>query len=300
MEDCYSTIFPRVLYTMIPSPSGMSSADIRAVENPISAIFELADDVNKEAPKIRKLVTYATIFIGFWLLLDFILILATIGSNPLIGIILIGFFILGIATIALIRQLNDFFKYYAMRHNVILAVRDADPVLYVPKGNTPLDRLRSYLGARNPEMMRSLFSAQSPIVLRGKSGLMYQFDLQVSVDHGILWGFFGMGYPGYQLFVKLFNAAPRVEDLTAMKRAVEDVCASTRMPPSRVIALWTRAKDQDLSEAAYEMLTGSSIQFIHMGRTFISSMELVIENEDGTYEFIPFIADPHRSLPRAQ
>jgi hypothetical protein len=67
-----------------------------------------------------------------------------------------------------------------------------------------------------------------------------------------------------------------------------------------VIALWTRAKDQELSEAAYDMLTGSSLVFSHMGRRFISTMELVIENEDGTYEFIPFIADPHRSLPRAQ
>lgn len=285
---------------MMPSSWGMSSADIRAVENPISAIFELADDVNKEAPKIKKIVTYSTVFIGFWLLLDFILILATISSNPLIGIILIGFFILGIATLALIRQLNDFFKYYAMRHNVILSVRDADPVLYVPKGTTPVDRLRSYLGSRNPDMMRPLFSAPSPMVMRGRSGLMYQFDLYVSSDHGILWGFFGMGYPGYQLFVKQFVAAPRVEDLTAMKRGVEDVCSTTRMPPSRVIALWTRAKDQELSEAAYDLLTGSSIEYNHMGRKYVSTVELIIENEDGTYEFIPFLAEPHRSLPRAQ
>jgi hypothetical protein len=278
----------------------MSSADIRAVENPISAIFELADDVNKEAPRIKKIVTYSTVFIGFWLLLDFILILATIGTNPLIGIILIGFFILGIATLALIRQLNDFFKYYAMRHNVILSVRDADPVLYVPKGTTPLDRLRSYIGARNPDMMRSLFSAPSPVVLRGRSGLMYQFDLYVSADHGLLWGLLGMGYPGYQLFVKQFSEAPRAEDLVAMKRAVEDVCTGTRMPPSRVMVLWNRSKDQELSEAAYELLTGSSLEFSHMGRRYASTMELVIENEDGTYEFIPFVADPHRPFTRTQ
>jgi hypothetical protein len=278
----------------------MSSADIRAVEDPISAIFELADDVNREAPKIKKIVTYSTVFIGFWLLLDFILILATIGSNPLIGIILIGFFILGIVTLALIRQLNDFFKYYAMRHNVILSVRDADPVLFVPKGMTPVDRLRSYLGARNPDMMRSLFSAPSPVVLRGRSGLMYQFDLYVLADHGLLWGLFGMGYPGYQLFVKQFAEAPRAEDLVSMKRAVEDVCASTRMPPSKVIALWTRSGDKELSEAAYDLLMSSSLEFSHMGRKYVSSMELVIENHDGTYEFIPFVGDPQRSLPRAQ
>jgi hypothetical protein len=35
----------------------MSKADVRAVENPISALFDLSEDVNKEAPRFRKLVS---------------------------------------------------------------------------------------------------------------------------------------------------------------------------------------------------------------------------------------------------
>lgn len=34
----------------------MRPMDPRAVDNPISAIFDLADDVNREAPKMRRLV----------------------------------------------------------------------------------------------------------------------------------------------------------------------------------------------------------------------------------------------------
>jgi len=37
-----------------------------------------------------------------------------------------------------------------------------------------------------------------------------------------------------------------------------------------------------------------------MGRKYVSTVELIIENEDGTYEFIPFIAEPQRPFPRAQ
>ena len=71
----------------------MSGADARAVENPISAIFDLAEDVNDEAPRIRKLVTYATVFIGFWLVIDFIFILAFIVSNLFISLFLMVLFV---------------------------------------------------------------------------------------------------------------------------------------------------------------------------------------------------------------
>jgi hypothetical protein len=42
----------------------MSQADIRAVDNPISALFDLSEDVNNEAPRFRKLVRYASAFLN--------------------------------------------------------------------------------------------------------------------------------------------------------------------------------------------------------------------------------------------
>ncbi|HXZ23672.1 MAG TPA: hypothetical protein VEH08_02950, partial [Methanomassiliicoccales archaeon] len=69
----------------------------------------------------------------------------------------------------------------------------------------------------------------------------------------------------------------------------------------RVIALWTRKGGQDLGDEAYEELTSAPIVFSHRRSKFASSLELFIENEDGTYEFIPFIADVgYFSAPRAQ
>ena len=53
----------------------MQKGDVRAVENPITAIFDLAEDVEARSPKIRVAIQYARIFIAFGLFLDWIMIL---------------------------------------------------------------------------------------------------------------------------------------------------------------------------------------------------------------------------------
>src|SRR2546428_6519661 len=59
----------------------VQKGDVRAVENPITAIFDLAEDVEARSPKIRVSIVYARIFIAFGLLLDAVMILLVSG-NP--------------------------------------------------------------------------------------------------------------------------------------------------------------------------------------------------------------------------
>jgi hypothetical protein len=141
---------------------------------------------------------------------------------------------------------------------------------------------------------------QSPAVLKGKGGMYYTFDYYLKARPGVLWRLFGLGYPGYQLFVKLLDKAPTAETAWFMVRAVEEVCRRNRLPPSRVIMLWKRSGDQDLADEAYEKLIASSVTMGHRLRRYASSLELIIENEDGSYEFIPYVADGHFSASRAQ
>jgi hypothetical protein len=281
----------------------MSQNDIRAVENPISAIFDLAEDVNKEIPRIRKLVMYATIFIGIWLIVCFILLFSTIFKNLFLGLGLLALFIIGILALAMLRNLNDFIKYYALRHAAIVRVRNDDPVIFAPKGETSVLRLLEFIRLRNPNMSNAILNRdyQVPAILKGDSGVFYNFDGYLTSRASWLWGFMGLGYPGYQLFIKAFSAPPRPEDLLSLKKAVEDISIRTKIPPSRVIALWSRKADQDLSEESYHLLTGTTLVFHHRGKRFASSLELIIENEDHSYEFIPYVADgPYFSAPRAQ
>lgn len=279
----------------------MTASDPRAVENPISAIFDLAEDVNKEAPRLRKLVWTAGAFISIWLVLDFLLILQFSVRNFALTAILIALFALGLWTIFTLRRLNDFLDYYTLRHSVILSIRQDDPVVFAPQGSNAVERLRTYLAGRNPAMATALHTdGQSPAMLKGKGGMFYTFDYYLKARPGFLWRLLGLGYPGYQLFVKLLDKAPTAETAWFMVRAVEDVCQRNRLPPSRVILLWKRSGDQDLADEAYEKLMSSSVTMGHRMRRYVSSLELIIENEDGSYEFIPYVADGHLSASRAQ
>ena len=279
----------------------MSAPDPRAVDNPISAIFDLAEDVNREAPRLRKLVWYAGIFVGIWLLLDFVLILQNIIHNFVLGIVLIALFALGIWTLFTLRRLNDFLNYYTLRHSVILSIRHDDPVVFAPQGSNAVERLRSHLASRNPSMTVALKTdGQSPAVLKGKGGMLYSFEYYLRSRSGPLWRSFGLGYPGYQLFIKQIDQTPTAETFWSMVRAVEEVCRQNKLPPSRAIVLWKRTEGQDLQDEAYDILQRSSMSFQHRTRRYNSSLELIIENQDGSYEFIPYIVDTYLSASRAQ
>ncbi len=270
----------------------MTSDDIRAVENPISAVFDLAEDVNDEVPKVRRLVTYATAFIVIWLTIDFIFIIAFIGRNLLIGTSLILLFIMGLLTLSMLQHINDFFRYYTVRHQAIKSVRDDDPVVYAPKGKDAVERLYQHLLAKNSYIgYVSGGSLPGHGIARGRSGTFYEFDLHIVGRPGICWRLLGIGFPGYQLSITKLDRAPRVEDVMSVKRAVEDVSAANRVPPTRTMILWQREGEDDLDDQTYEALTTQVAYFSHRGKRYASTMELVIENLDGTYEFIPYVAD---------
>jgi hypothetical protein len=271
----------------------MGRDDVRAVENPISAVFDLAEEVNAEVPRVRKLVTYATVFMVIWLFVDLLLILASIANgNAFLAVALLALFIIGILALAMLRNLGDFMRYYSRRHAAILRVRNEDPIVYVPKGDTAVIRLFQYLGTRSPSLAQTVASRQYQLsaILKGDSGVLYSFDGYLRSESGSLWKSLGVGYPGYQLIIKAFGYPPRPEDLLSLKNAAEDVSKENKLPPSRVIALWIRRADQELSEESYRAIMDTRVTFAHRGKRYASSLEVIIENEDGTYEFIPYMA----------
>ncbi len=62
--------------------------DARAVEDPIAATFELAESVDRQTPKIRKMLRYVWWFVALWLLVDFFLILIVARERVLLGLLL--------------------------------------------------------------------------------------------------------------------------------------------------------------------------------------------------------------------
>ncbi len=106
-----------------------------------------------------------------------------------------------------------------------------------------------------------------------------------------LWKPLGLGETGYAIFIKAFAEVPTVKELEALKRAVEDISHAHKVPPTRVIALWTPKEEEALSDEAYDFLVSEVVTFRHGGQEFRCSLELVTESADGTYDFIPYVTE---------
>ncbi len=323
-----------------------ATKDARAVEDPIAAIFDLAESVDRQTPKIRKMLLSVRVFVSLWLLLDFFLIIVlaalgqgapgvafllfipivalllamrytsgktgrlvllvfvgifgalqvlSIGGLLFLGIVLVALFILGFSILELMRDLRSFFDYYALRHRVIERVRQADPVVYVPEGKDAVQRILTHLGNTNSDVRGLLAvpgSLAAPALLTGRSGLTYSFDAYARQESSLSWRLFGIGHAGFSVFVKSFETKPTLDALGSLKAAVEDVAKASRIPPARILVLWRSKKDESVTPDVYEFLTKESARVKLRGSTFACSLELAIEREDGTYDFIPVVVEP--------
>lgn len=323
--------------------------DARAVEDPISAVFDLAESVERQTPKIRKMLRYVRVFVSLWLLLDFFLILVTAAISPggapgvafvlflpivgfllgmryasqpstrvaflivaivfgafqvlaiggllFLGAVLVALFLLGFVILELMRDLRSFFDYFALRHRVIQRVRQSDPVVYVPEGKDSVQRILAHLTRTSPDVRAVIAhpgAMAAPALLTGRTGLTYSFDAYIHSDPTTLARFLGLGAPGFTIFVKSFENAPSLADLQAVKRAVEDLSQSTRIPPARVIAVWRARGDASIAPDAYEFLTREAVRVKLGGSTYVCSIELAREGDDGTYDFVPVVVDSVR------
>ncbi len=272
--------------------------DPRAVENPISAIFDLSEKVAKQAPMIRSMVRYASAFIVVWLIIDFILILALLAQRSLfLMLIMIALFIIGFVAIVLLRRINRFFKYYVARQKAIKAVRDMDPMVYAPQGKTPTERFVTYLKAHNPAMSRPDVEVAMPGIVHGKQMMEYGFDAYIREPPSGLLKIFGLGKHGFAIYIKEFEGAPTIQGIRSFKKAVEDVGARSKIPPTRIVALWERKEDQNISDDAYNYVIKKPARMKRGFRTFTCNLEIVSETE-GKYDFIPYMVTKKRSRRR--
>ncbi len=278
--------------------------DARAVENPISAIFDLSEDVVRQAPVIRTMVRYTSAFIIVWLFIDFILILATLAEGLLVLLIItFVLFVVGVIALVLLRRINRFFKYYVSRHSSIKAVRDMDPMVYAPQGKTVTERFVAYLKGHNPAISRRNVEVAMPGIVHGKQALEYRFDAYIKEPASGFWRIFGYGKHGFAIYIKEFDGVPTLKGMRSFKDAVEDVSARSKVPPKRIVALWKRTEDQTLNDEVYRYVTKKPASMKRGFRKFTCSMEIVSET-DGKYDFIPHMVTgkrrpKHRRTSRA-
>lgn len=265
--------------------------DPRAVENPIGALFDLSEDVVANAIEIQKAVRYATVFMGVWLVVNFLLVLIFFFQfNLLLFAFCAIVLALGAVSLAMLRRVSGFFSYYVVRHAAIKAVRDADPIVYAPQGATPAERLLAHLRATTPQLSSPGVEFAVPGIVEGANRLTYKFDIYARKEPGGLWRSLGIGEPGLALFVKIFESKPKPEDVVAFRKAVEDVCARTGTPPLRAIILWLNRNSEGLDDDAYNALMSNQVRVSRSLSSAACALEMITELPNGEYDFAPFMA----------
>ena len=281
-----------------------TNREYRAVENPISALFDLADDVSEHAQVVKKMVWYAIGFMLFWLFFDILIIIDNLTQNHVILIpILAGMFIAGILAIVLILQTHVFFKDFTRQYIGIKAVRQAEPIVTIPKGNTAAQRFMRYLRDSNPLFDKLLTddpgSLQSQVTLTGRSGKMYSFSAYIRKEPSGLWKLFGVGNPGYALYINTYDGTPDLKQILELKDAVKDVTEQTQITPSRIVAISEMQNENfdGLNEDVYSNIIQEPLSDKIKGKTYTVNVQVVSETESNTYDFVPLIPELPDRLP---
>jgi hypothetical protein len=275
---------------------------IKAMENPISAIFDLSENVNEQTPRIKRMVLALGVFVLVWLVIDFLLALIFLAvGEPVMFLLLVFFFVLGAFGLYTMYYVNKFFKYFERRHLAIKLVRDADELVYMPKASDSAAGFVQHLKKESPELDKwlrtEIHALHHPAILLGASGVHYHFDAYIFKEPGILWKSLGIGDSGYALFIKVFKETPSLSQIQALERAIQDISMKNGIVPSRVVALVETKGDVKLDDDVYEHVTTMKPVIRIARQRAIVNVQVVSVDEDGSYDFVPVIAIPPGELP---
>jgi hypothetical protein len=260
------------------------------VEDPISAIFDLSDRVAEMAPTVRRMYRYTATIVVLWILLMIVVVLVTLGSSFPIAVLGVVGLVVGILGLGLLRETDRFFRAFVLRHRTIRLVRDAEPVARIPEGRTPVERITRYLAGSNPTVERQL--RQDPSSLRYRvelpaGGRNIPFDLVLVRPGSFGYRVFGGGDPGFAVLVRVDGGTGVLDSLRQLEADVSAVAPRLPGAPARVILLRTRT--DPLPQDAYDYALGHPLEIRRGIGHYRTSLEVVTENADGTYDFVPHV-----------
>jgi hypothetical protein len=258
------------------------------IEDPISALFELSDRAAAMAPVVRRLYRYTAAILVVWIVIMAVVILIGLGTASWLSLLAFLGLLGGIIALGLLRQTDRFFREFAQRHRWIHLVREADPVVKVPEGRTPIERLGRYLASSNARVDAALKADPAAlryrVELRG-AGRTVPFDLVLDVPGTGLGGRLGWGEPGFAIVARSGPDAPTVEDLRRLEGDALAVAGGLRGRLARLVLV--RTQPIPLPEDVYEYAVGHPV--LLPGGRGRGTLEIITENPDGTYDFVPHV-----------
>ena len=267
-------------------PSSSSSSSPLPVENPLSSLFDLAEEVSAQAPDIKKKVRFAMIFIAFWLGVNLVLFLWALGGRPFFIIILFPLFIFGIIALKLSLFTFRFFGDFSRRHAAIKSVREREIFEPVPEGINELDRFVSYL-KRNFLSYSQLLYEGTPLQKQQPGYPMgeYPFELALMGKPPSFFQRFLSDEKTKALFIKVLPAVTMI-DFHPMEAQIQHLAADREIVPELVVIV--QNPNAVISDELYHYLTQQAHSIPLKGKMVPFPIQLVREIE-GAYDFIPYL-----------
>jgi hypothetical protein len=260
------------------------------VEDPISAIFDLSDRTADMVPVVRRMYRYTAGILVVWIVLMAFVALLTFAAIPYVSVLAIVGLVVAAIGLSLLRRTDRFFRSFAQRHRSIRLLRDADPVVHIPEGRTPIERLARYLANSSPVVDAAV--RENPSIVRYRTGLpahgrTVPFDLVIEQPGGTLARTLGVGARGFTILARLGPDRPSVIELSQLEADAVAVTPRLSGAPVRLILL--RPVPGPLAEDAYEYTVGHPVEVPWGPGGTKLNLEIISENPDRTYDFVPHV-----------
>ena len=251
--------------------------DHRAGEDPVSILFSSLEKLAKNAPKLDKKIMRSFYLLLIWLAFAFFLWISAVINLTLFDIISYALLITIIFLVMI--YLVDMREKLAMvisRYQAYSYLQNSDDA--VPDGKNEVERFMNYL-EKNMNFSKRVLNRHGKI-LRNVNMDEVHFEVYVEIKRNPLLNISGMkNYSFYLLSLQ----EPKIDELKKVINVATTNSKKHRLEMGRIVILAKKLNDE-------------SYKFIVSDRNTVP-VQVVIEMEDGTYDFIPFIGPRSDLLP---
>jgi len=262
----------------------------QGIEDPISALFDLADRAAAMAPVVRRLYRYTAAILVVWIAIMAILILVGLGSAGWLSILALIGLAAGVIALGLLRQTDRFFREFVQRHQWIRQVQEAEPASKIPDGRTPVERLARYLAVSNPRIERRVTANPGSVRFRVSvhaSRRDLPFDLILGEPSGTIARWTGGDDAGFAIVARLGSASPTLAELRQLEG--DAVLSASSLEGRLVRIILLRPEPGPLAEEVYDYAVGHPVEVPWGFGRRRATLEIVTENANGTYDFVPHV-----------
>ena len=254
----------------------------RIGEDVLSTLFASLDDLLSRASKINRRIVYTIYLLIIWAIVEMFLWATSIATLELDDIVLYTFllFVTFLVMISLL-EIRESLAVVVSRYSSYKYMENLS--IDIPKGKDSVERLILYFN-KTLNFEKEIKRRNGKIIRNAQldCGEKTNFDYYAEIRIG--WIARLIGHRSYSFYVR--KAEKLSEEV--VKKFAEDVKRCSERNKLHIGRAVLIAPAQEISDELYAYLVENRAGI---------PLQVAIEMEDGTYDFIPFIAPRHDMLP---